>query len=224
MKNITVGLDFGTHQTKICIENAEIPSQKTYEFFEFWDENSRSLFLPSIVQINMDNTLSYGFVRDSDCRVVNVTNEDLPVEVKLPPVKISESIPLKRDYPLAPPLPLFPIQPKKLEYPAEPNLSSKSKDWKDQLRVVKNQITNNSTEHLNDWSNECRRVDFKNKRKFEDWEFNCLILRTKYDHLYKDWQQACAKIDEEFEQELKLFDKRCEDNEIFFNEEMKNMR
>ena len=54
---ITVGLDFGTHQTKICIENSDSPLHKTYEFYE-WEEGVYAF--PSIIQINKDHTLRYG--------------------------------------------------------------------------------------------------------------------------------------------------------------------
>jgi hypothetical protein len=61
--SVTVGLDFGTHQTKVCIEDAKNPLLKRYTFFPFKDPAGRSSFvLPSIVQINKDDTLSYGFV------------------------------------------------------------------------------------------------------------------------------------------------------------------
>ena len=62
---IKIGLDFGTHQTKICIQKTpdEGHGEPSYEFFSFEDlEGVKSYFLPSIVQINQDDTLSYGFV------------------------------------------------------------------------------------------------------------------------------------------------------------------
>lgn len=63
MERITVGLDFGTHQTKVCIENKSDAKNPIYSFFSFKDlEGNKSVILPSIVQINKDNTLSYGFV------------------------------------------------------------------------------------------------------------------------------------------------------------------
>ena len=64
----TVGLDFGTHQTKVCIEDASNPSQKNYEFVEFTDLTGKSTVLfPSIVQIHQDNTVSYGFIKENLC-------------------------------------------------------------------------------------------------------------------------------------------------------------
>jgi hypothetical protein len=63
MARITVGLDFGTHQTKICVEDRSDVSNPIYSFFSFEDlDGNRSVLLPSIVQVNRDNTLSYGFV------------------------------------------------------------------------------------------------------------------------------------------------------------------
>lgn len=54
---ITIGLDFGTHQTKICIENSNDPHHVTYEFMQ-WRKGCYAL--PSIIQINKNHTLRYG--------------------------------------------------------------------------------------------------------------------------------------------------------------------
>ena len=65
MDDITAGLDFGTHQTKICMKTYPNEDFKhpIYEFFKFkTPEGKYSYFLPSVVQINQDDTLSYGFV------------------------------------------------------------------------------------------------------------------------------------------------------------------
>lgn len=65
MDQIKVGLDFGTHQTKICVQRTpdEGHGQPIYEFFKFKDLNGNKQYvLPSVIQINKDNTLSYGYV------------------------------------------------------------------------------------------------------------------------------------------------------------------
>ena len=65
MDAIRVGLDFGTHQTKICIQRTpdEGRGEPNYEFFKFVDlKGEEQYFLPSTIQINKDNTLSYGYV------------------------------------------------------------------------------------------------------------------------------------------------------------------
>ena len=65
MDEIRIGLDFGTHQTKICV--CRIPDEghgiPEYEFFKFEDQKEEEqFFLPSVVQINKDDTVSYGYV------------------------------------------------------------------------------------------------------------------------------------------------------------------
>lgn len=64
-EEIKVGLDFGTHQTKVCVQVTpdEGHGQPRYEFFKFVDLlGKEEYFLPSVIQINSDDTLSYGFV------------------------------------------------------------------------------------------------------------------------------------------------------------------
>ena len=66
---ITIGLDFGTHQTKICIEDTADKQNPHYSFWKFKDtKGQRQLVCPSVVQVNVDNTLSYGFVSDDNCK------------------------------------------------------------------------------------------------------------------------------------------------------------
>ena len=69
MDEIRIGLDFGTHQTKICV--SRIPDEghgvPEYEFFQFADQRGmEQYFIPSVVQINKDDTLSYGYVNPYD--------------------------------------------------------------------------------------------------------------------------------------------------------------
>ena len=61
----TVGFDFGTHQTKVCVERRDTGVVE-YEFMTFKNsEGKESFFLPSMIQVCADNTLKYGFVDDS---------------------------------------------------------------------------------------------------------------------------------------------------------------
>lgn len=65
---IKIGLDFGTHQTKICVRRTpdEGRGEPNYEFFKFTDlQGNNQYFLPSVIQINDDDTLSYGYVNSS---------------------------------------------------------------------------------------------------------------------------------------------------------------
>lgn len=91
MDNIRIGLDFGTHQTKICVQTIpdEGHGQPMYEFFTFKDLNGESqYFLPSLIQINKDDTVSYGYVDSSREKISvskpaidnkNITNTDFDI-------------------------------------------------------------------------------------------------------------------------------------------------
>lgn len=60
----TIGFDFGTHQTKICVERRESGFVE-YEFMTFKDlDGNDSFFFPSMIQMEADNTLTYGFVHN----------------------------------------------------------------------------------------------------------------------------------------------------------------
>ena len=59
---ITVGLDFGTHQTKVCIESKG-GVECNYTFMKFgYNENHMYYTLPSIIGIGKDDKLTYGYL------------------------------------------------------------------------------------------------------------------------------------------------------------------
>lgn len=65
MKQITVGLDFGTHQTKVCVEEKD-GAELEYKFFLFKDKNGLMRYtLPSVIQLSPDGKLSYGYKVDN---------------------------------------------------------------------------------------------------------------------------------------------------------------
>lgn len=58
----TVGLDFGTHQTKICVCERE-GTEKSHKFIKFDDCSGHSQYtLPSIVGIKDDGLINYGYL------------------------------------------------------------------------------------------------------------------------------------------------------------------
>ena len=58
---ITVGFDFGTHQTKICYETIEAGTA-FYEVVRFERPNGEvSLTLPSYIRLNPEGRLRYGY-------------------------------------------------------------------------------------------------------------------------------------------------------------------
>ena len=62
MPQITVGLDFGTHQTKVCIEKKE-GAEQSYEFFMFKDNrNWKQFTLPSVLCVDDEDHIHYGYI------------------------------------------------------------------------------------------------------------------------------------------------------------------
>lgn len=58
----TIGLDFGTHQTKVCLCDQQGVA-KSYTFLQFPNaEGEESLVLPSLVEIDNNGRLHYGYV------------------------------------------------------------------------------------------------------------------------------------------------------------------
>ena len=74
---ITVGLDFGTHQTKVCIEKKD-EVELTYSFMRFNDMYHREFYtLPSIIGVGIDGLLSYGYLpRGFEGRIVRYFKQD----------------------------------------------------------------------------------------------------------------------------------------------------
>lgn len=59
---ITVGLDFGTHQTKVCIESKD-GVELNYTFMKFEDTYLREMYtLPSVIGVDNEGLLHYGYL------------------------------------------------------------------------------------------------------------------------------------------------------------------
>ncbi|MCF0186549.1 MAG: hypothetical protein HUJ98_08705 [Bacteroidaceae bacterium] len=59
---ITIGLDFGTHQSKVCVEKIE-GTECEYSFIKFENEYHEEFYaLPSIINVGKDGRLSYGLL------------------------------------------------------------------------------------------------------------------------------------------------------------------
>ena len=158
--NYTVGLDFGTHQTKVCIEDSSNPLQKIYNFFEFVDSKGQlTVLFPSIVQINDDDTLSYGFIEDTRCKTI-INKETEKPRLKLP----SE-----------PHLTL----PKEPDNPNKKTIREglKGLSIKDQLRFIYHNI---KTKHHN---------ELQYKIEFKEWESNCKLAKEVFLNKKKNWEK-----------------------------------
>lgn len=73
-----IGLDFGSHQTKICIVDRSDKRNLSYRFFHFTDlKGEQHRVLPSVVQLNKDNTLSYGYVDSSKAKLTEYVQKNV---------------------------------------------------------------------------------------------------------------------------------------------------
>lgn len=176
----TIGFDLGTHQTKICIQDASNAAQKIYEFLEFVqpDGNTTVLF-PSIVQINKDETISYGFVDESQCLQLQ------GVELKQPILNLQDM----------PPKPAMPAK-RKAQYPKKPI----EDPWKDSLLKLKGEKTS-----LDIWKDKCAQIDSdieqkwneKSKAILKEYEEECSKVKNKnkqaqkkYNFQLQNWQKS----------------------------------
>lgn len=61
MAQTTIGLDFGTHQSKVCVETIDGP-ETNYSFFKFKDANGKEHYtIPSVIYVDNSERLSYGY-------------------------------------------------------------------------------------------------------------------------------------------------------------------
>lgn len=64
--DVRVGLDFGTHQTKVCTNYKKRNNPQVFEFINFGTADNIDLFLPSQVNVHKDESVSIGnSVQDS---------------------------------------------------------------------------------------------------------------------------------------------------------------
>lgn len=204
---ITVGLDFGTHQTKICIEDSTNPNQKTYEFFEFKNVDLQTYFLPSVVQINTDNTVSYGFIDEERCKVK--TSEFLIDKFPnlTPPIPFTRHELHKLNYPNQPIKANYPIKPSKINYPIKKVIKIDEDDWKSKLFSIKKSMDNTSDDDV--WIKECKRIDRINRDNIANWQKEVDRLNKQFNNAIKSWELECKKVDDDNKELEDSYKKYC---------------
>lgn len=176
---ITIGLDFGTHQTKLCIENSDDPYHKTYEFWEWKD----GVFtLPSVIQINKDHTLRYGSVDMETCLVARKKKsfEGLKSYV-LPPKPIKPELEYPKDL-IFPPIPTF-------EY-IDKYGRSRIVPYTDLYGMIK-PYTHRA------------KVDYK---EYREWEQACWEIKRNFKIFYDAWRKLTSLLGNDYYPEPKIPD------------------
>ena len=185
---ITIGLDFGTHQTKICIENSDDPYHNTYEFYE-WEKGVYAF--PAIIQINKDHTLRYGSVDLDTCLVARnkkiVAN---PGKLNLPPQPI-----LLVEEPKLPAQPVYTFvtdggMSKSIPYKDLYGIGRTlpRKKWK--LRAINPQLI----------------ASAKQKREYQDWRDQCTSIKDQHD---RDAERRKGIISQH-KKDIEIWEKECE--------------
>ncbi len=237
---LTVGLDFGTHQTKICIEDATISNQKTYEFFKFLDNGKTKFFLPSVVQINEDGTISYGIVDEKKCKKTKTDFITDCIPDLQPPILNELPKPVFIDLPIKPVKYPYPEKPKKFPYPEKKSTIVDTNDWKAKLLDLKNKMLNKENANEEEWREECQKIDFhyskilngwKNKcdsvdynygRKVNEWESHFRSIEKQNDEIRQEYESEKARIQKEFENALHQYNfRRNQFHYLSINEEGK---
>lgn len=182
--SFTVGLDFGTHQTKVCIEDASNPAQKLYEFVEFGNPyGDSSVLFPSIIQINEDDTLSYGFVDEEKCKFLHSDGIAKPILERLqkPALKL-------------------PSEPKEPILPNKPKIEARS--WKERLQSIFNHIRRKVNPEVLEWEEECVRIRNKNKLAITEWDNECDILKKEHREKMGSWEIESGELEKEYQDSL----------------------
>lgn len=180
-----VGIDFGTHQTKVCIEDALNKRVPVYEFLEYSKPNgTKTVLLPSIVQINKDHTVSYGFADPADALII-VNDGNTPPE--------KEVIPEPQYRPI-------PSEPKYESLPKRPE--SKNTGY---LAVLEKLLPISET--MRKWKQECATVERANEYRKQAWLNSKREAERANEQLRKDWEQRVKVAEEEYRQQYAEWEK-----------------
>lgn len=184
MSEYIVGLDFGTHQSKVCIENSSNRMQLTYEFLEFpgAPKGKEKTLFPSVVQINSDGTVSYGFVNAADAMIVSKDGSN-------PPKK--ESIPEPEYQPL-PPEPHYDAKP--------PQPESKHKGY---FAILAKLLP--ESEEMKKWKQTCGTIDRANENKRMAWLNRTHEIKMQNEALKNEWHQQVKEADRKHNAAMKAW-------------------
>ena len=187
--DITLGLDFGTHQSKLCM--SYMPNNETiYEFVEFTlADGSKSVLFPSLIQINKDNTIRIGSIDYATCASRPIAPPEKPELPPRPDIVFPEE-----------PDPTLPPEPKREE--PKPQIEDAS-DWKNALKSIKTSMQQPKKDDLNFkqehkiWVKKCQRI----KERHQEWEKQCRYLNYQL----AQWQKKVDAINADYQEEYEYW-------------------
>lgn len=182
---VVVGLDFGTHQTKICIEDRSDAYNPVYKFWKFDTPEGLSYTFPSVIQVNNDDTLTYGYV-DKSCvkeMGINAGQEPQMPNISKPVMSFTETEP-------------------KLKLPEKPKEGKK--DWKDVLASLNGGVSQEETE----WKKACEKAKLDYDQDLHIWKRRYNKAKETYDQEVAAYDKAMQRYEEEHKEwETKMADK-----------------
>lgn len=186
--DITLGLDFGTHQSKLCL--SYMPNNDSiHEFVEFkTPEGGFTTLFPSVIQINEDDTISVGFVDENRCKGVKAPKPAQPELPKEPSLAL-------------------PAEPKKT-YPKKPK--AVELDWKDKLLAVAKGVDKNQ-QALDEWSRACARIDAEHAREMMIWRQKCETIKAEH----RKWQDEVDSIMADYAETVAIWEKNNERRQYY---------
>ncbi len=186
--DITLGLDFGTHQSKLCM--SYMPNNELIcEFVEFeLADGNKSVFLPSVIQINKDNSIRIGSF-DKECCA---TRSFAPPEEPTLPARPSVSLPKE---------PSLAFPPKPTRTGSTPVIDDKT-DWLGALKSIgaalKPVDENTYNKALRAWNDECQKIkdahvvwekEFETVRQtLNAWQQRVDAINAEYNARYSKWE------------------------------------
>jgi len=172
-----VGLDFGTHQTKICIADYSDPQRPVHSFWKFETRKGTTYTLPSIVQINKDDTLTYGMIDEETVKITTITQNKEPQKPHLEE-------------------PIFDFKEKEpiLRLPAKPK--PQKMDWKDQLKA----LTTGTNNDLEQWHKACEEAKLDFDQDHRMWQSKYNKEYAKYEEKLATYNKFMSQYQEELEE------------------------
>jgi len=197
---INIGLDFGTHQTKVCIENSTDPRNITYSFLKFFEGTiNETYFLPSIVQVNKNRTLLYGAYDYNIAKSFNKSiNKGKKPKLVLPPEPKKEKLPNCPIFPEPLSYEEFVLKLVNKRFPSKNRVNDKQRkeiidfvSSRSQTRINYNHYVKEENEKKvkkkRIWQYECNKVEFRNNEQFHKWEEECENIRNQYYKEIEKW-------------------------------------
>ena len=202
----TIGLDFGTHQSKICYEDASDSRNRVYTFLEFkTDKGKRSLFLPSVVQINKDKTLSYGFVDENDALVIGQEHGFDEPTYEQPTPKTLRTLPPRK--PERVPVSIG----KYLEQFSKTVVTGRGRKRKTKtiLSIPRNGAEARYAEYK-------ANLEHQNRIDYFAWKHDCDQIELSNNRILKEYEAECHEAEKEFRKKHKYWEDSVKDKKAIY--------